>query len=46
MDYSVVVLPVTKANKDIDKFDSNYSPLNDVDRENWEACMYTVSPLT
>ncbi|KAF2498692.1 amidase [Lophium mytilinum] len=37
MDYSVVVIPVTKANKSIDKADPNYTPLNDVDAKNWKA---------
>ncbi|KAI9769988.1 MAG: hypothetical protein M1840_003699 [Geoglossum simile] len=37
MDYSVAVIPVTKANKDIDKFNKDYKPLNKIDCENWEA---------
>ena len=38
LDYSAVVIPVTKADKSIDMFDSSYEPSNDVDRKNWEAC--------
>ncbi|KAH0536016.1 hypothetical protein FGG08_007083 [Glutinoglossum americanum] len=37
MDYSAVVIPVTKANKNIDVFDEGYTPLNDVDSMNWKA---------
>lgn len=38
MDFSVAVIPVTKADKSIDLFDREYEPLNDADRQNWEAC--------
>ena len=38
MDYSVAVLPVTKADKSIDAFDEGYEPLDEVDRKNWESC--------
>lgn len=38
MDYSVAVIPVTKADKSVDRFDREYEPLNEVDRKNWEAC--------
>lgn len=38
VDYSAVGIPVTKADKTIDKFDNDYSPLNETDRKNWEAC--------
>ena len=38
MDFSVAVIPVSKADKSIDRFDRDYEPLNDVDRKNWEAC--------
>lgn len=38
MNYSVVVIPVTKADKDIDTFDDSYKPLNDLDEMNWKAC--------
>ncbi|KFY92325.1 hypothetical protein V500_04203 [Pseudogymnoascus sp. VKM F-4518 (FW-2643)] len=37
MDYSAAVIPVTRANKTLDTFNSEYKPLNDVDRKNWEA---------
>ena len=38
MDYSVVVIPVTKASKELDPFDDSYCPMNDLDRKNWNAC--------
>ncbi|KAK3169595.1 hypothetical protein OEA41_008979 [Lepraria neglecta] len=37
MDYSVAVIPVTKADKSIDLFDNDYQPLNADDRKNWQA---------
>jgi amidase len=40
MDYSAVVIPVTKADKAVDKVDPNHVPLNDVDKLNWEACKH------
>jgi amidase len=41
MNYSSVVIPVTKADKKIDVFDDSYHPNNEVDRMNWEACRST-----
>ena len=41
MDFSAVVIPVTKADKRVDKFDAKYQPLNEQDRKNWEACKST-----
>ena len=38
MDCSVIVIPVTKVSKEIDKFDDTYSPMNDLDHKNWNAC--------
>jgi len=37
MDYSAAVIPVTKADKNVDTFNSDYKPLNEIDRKNWEA---------
>ncbi|KAJ8131576.1 hypothetical protein O1611_g2051 [Lasiodiplodia mahajangana] len=37
LNYSVVVIPVTKADKQIDKVDTSYQPSSDLDRMNWEA---------
>ncbi|RWA08465.1 hypothetical protein EKO27_g6644 [Xylaria grammica] len=37
LNYSVVVIPVTKANKDIDVIDKSYEPSNELDGLNWEA---------
>jgi len=48
LNYSVVVIPVTKANKDIDVVDPCYEPLNDLDKKNWEAYdaeMYDGAPV-
>ena len=54
MDYSVAVIPVTKADKSVDLFDNDYAPLNEVDKINWESCesisrvllrSYTCFPL-
>ena len=42
----MVVIPITKVDKDVDKFDETYSPLNDLDRKNWEACAYTTFYVT
>ncbi len=38
MDYSVAVIPITKADKSIDLFDNDYAPLNEVDKMNWQSC--------
>lgn len=38
MDYSVTVIPVTKADKKIDLANNDYHPLNNLDKKNWEAC--------
>jgi amidase len=37
LDYSVVVIPVTKADQTVDIADPNYEPLNDLDAKNWNA---------
>lgn len=33
MDYSAAVIPVTKADKNVDTFNSDYKPLNEIDRK-------------
>ena len=38
LDYSVVVIPVTKADKNLDKPNKSFTPLNDLDAQNWAAC--------
>jgi amidase len=38
MDYSAIVIPVTKADKSIDIIDPCFSAENDLDALNWEAC--------
>ena len=42
MNYSTSVIPVTKADKTVDIFDKSYTPLNDIDRMNWEACKHIL----
>ncbi|KAI1756099.1 amidase signature domain-containing protein [Xylaria castorea] len=37
LNYSVVVIPVTKADKHIDTIDNSYQPFSGLDRQNWEA---------
>lgn len=37
LDYTNVVIPVTKADSKIDLFDHNYEPLNEKDKKNWQA---------
>lgn len=38
LDYTSIVIPVTKADRSLDKFEKYYTPLNNTDRMNWEAC--------
>ena len=38
MDYSAAVIPVTRADKNLDRFDKDYKPLSELDHMNWEAC--------
>ncbi|KAF2249813.1 amidase signature enzyme [Trematosphaeria pertusa] len=48
LDYSVIVIPVTKADQSIDKANPNYKPLNDVDAKNWkayDAAVYGGAPV-
>ncbi|KAJ3544536.1 hypothetical protein NM208_g2994 [Fusarium decemcellulare] len=37
MNYSIAVIPVTRADRKIDVFDDSYEPLGDKDRLNWES---------
>ncbi|KFA76043.1 hypothetical protein S40288_00309 [Stachybotrys chartarum IBT 40288] len=37
LNYSAVVIPVTKADSTIDVLDKSYTPQNDLDKRNWEA---------
>ena len=37
LDYTCVTFPVSKADKEVDVFDHEYTPMNDLDRANWEA---------
>lgn len=42
MDYTTIIIPVTRADKTVDKFDDKYEPLNDVDERNWKACRFPL----
>jgi hypothetical protein len=46
LNYSAVVIPVTKADSTIDVLDKSYTPQNDLDKRNWEACKSALSSLT
>ena len=43
MNYSAVVIPVTKEDKDIDLYDELYEPLGDKDRVNWRSCEFVIT---
>lgn len=45
LNYSAVVIPVTKADSTIDVLDKSYTPQNDLDKRNWEACKSVLSSL-
>ena len=38
LDYATVVIPVTKANKNLDAVQPDYTPMSSVDKQNWLAC--------
>jgi amidase len=38
LDYPAVVFPVGKVDAAVDVAESGYSPMNDVDRDNWKLC--------
>jgi amidase len=42
LDCTTIVIPVTKARKDLDVPNPEYQPLNEVDERNWLACGYTL----
>ncbi|KAI9888341.1 MAG: hypothetical protein M1814_000572 [Vezdaea aestivalis] len=37
LNYSVCVIPVCRADKNLDIVNKDYKPLNDIDQQNWEA---------
>lgn len=37
LDYTSIVIPVTRADKNLDPFDKSYQPMNDIDDKNWKA---------
>ncbi|KAL9625230.1 MAG: hypothetical protein Q9160_000632 [Pyrenula sp. 1 TL-2023] len=48
LDYTSVVVPVTKADKNVDRGNDDYKPINDIDKKNWEAYdadMYDGAPV-
>ncbi|KAI9696521.1 MAG: hypothetical protein M1820_008149 [Bogoriella megaspora] len=49
LDYTTVVIPVTKADSKIDVFDSKYNPMSEKDMKNWKsynAEMYDGAPAS
>lgn len=40
LDYPAVVFPVGKVDVELDAAESDYEPMNDIDRENWELCEF------
>jgi amidase len=46
MNYSVAVIPVTKADKEIDIIDESQKPKDGNDQRNWEACKSRSSAST
>jgi amidase len=38
LNYSVAVIPVTAADKEVDAFDHDYKPLNELDERVWKDC--------
>lgn len=43
LDFTSVVVPVMFADKDVDKKNEGYKPLNGIDREVWEECEISIS---
>ena len=43
LNYSACVIPVTRADKSIDKIDESYQPLGPMDEKNYEACGLRLS---
>lgn len=40
LDYTAVVVPVTKVDKEVDKFDEAYKPLGELDKLVWSECEF------
>lgn len=38
LDYSSVVIPVTRADTKLDQKDGSFEPLSEADQKSWEAC--------
>ena len=43
MDYTAIVIPVTKADKKIDQLDEGFEPLSEKDARNMDACEFGFS---
>lgn len=43
LDYTSVVIPVTTASKEQDPADKDYTPMNDTDKDAFEACKYRMA---
>ena len=43
LDYTTAVIPVTRANKELDQPNPAYQPRNEVDKRNWSACKLSWS---
>lgn len=46
LDYSVSVFPVTLADQEIDVFEKEYTPLNDLDERVWKNCTLALPTIT
>ncbi len=40
IDHTTLVIPVTRADRAVDKPDPNYVPVGETDAKNWAACAY------
>ena len=40
IDHTTLVIPVTRADRAIDKLDPKYVPVGETDEKNWAACAY------
>jgi hypothetical protein len=45
IDYPACVVPVTYADKEIDKKDSTYKPISAMDKHVWNNCSLPISPI-
>jgi amidase len=38
LDYCSIVIPVTHVDANVDVFDADYKPVNEKDKQTWQAC--------